>query len=274
MPGRGMGATMVILRTSSFGERERRFLEDAGADGTVGVAVAVDETRAPVDVGRYAKIAVTRPACEKLGLHCPVDFTWRNGDYCLYLAHHQFPEVKWFWMVEPDVEHSFDHFGEFIARFDQVPGIDFLSGHLHPAEPGWHWGGTVRGGKNGVYRCFFPLIRMTARAVQACWMQRRRARFSLRSQLYWANDEAFVANAVRRAGLQAADLNSLGSPVYAADTFGYVPLDGDDGGFRQEKDRVYHPVLYGAAYQRRVARIAGATNSLAGRVGRKLQRMI
>ncbi len=265
---------VIILRTEQFGGRERKLLTDLPIGNGVQHVIAIDETRGNVDVGSHSKISVTREACENIGLHCPIDFAWRNGDYCLYLARQQFPEADWFWMIEPDVEHSFPHLAHFFALFDPLQSVDFLTAHLRPAEAGWHWAPSAPNYRTGPWRCFFPLIRLSARAVDLCLHQRQRDRWALRSRLYWANDEAFVVNTVMQAGLETRDLNSLDVPVYADDTFGYTPLDGDATAFRSEANRLFHPVLYGDAYRARKNRIASATNSLAGRLGRKLQRHI
>ncbi len=239
------------------------------------VAVAVDETAGVVDVGEHRKISVTAAACRELGLHCPDDFAWRNGDYNLYLARKAFPAARYFWMVEPDVEHSFASFEQFVALFDRMPDIDLLTSHLLPADREWYWQRTIKDGPVSVHRCFFPLIRISSRAIDLCLKQRQKDRRSLYSRLFWPNDEALVATTVIRAGLKVADLNGAGAPVYTEDSFGYEPLDGDDGWFRRTPNQVYHPVLYGDAYRARLARQAAAmADPFMRRVRRKLQKLM
>lgn len=239
------------------------------------VAVAVDESAGVVDVGGHRKVSVTRAACQALGLHCPDDFAWRNGDYNLYLARKAFPDARYFWMLEPDVEHSFASFDHLIALFDAMPEVDLLSSHLMPADREWYWQRTIKDRSVSVQRCFFPLIRISSRAIDLCLEQRRKDRLSLHARLFWPNDEALVATTVARAGLRVADLNSAGVSVYNESSFGYEPLDGDDGWFRGVANQVYHPVLYGDAYRARVARQAGAmADPFMRRVRRKVQKLM
>jgi hypothetical protein len=266
--------SLIVVRTVRYGEQERRFVQKLKDRNEVLIVLAVDESRGTVEVEDHQKISLTRTSCESIGLYCPIDFTWRNGDYALYLARQQFPNFENYWMIEPDVEHSFANFVAFMSVFDSTPDVDLLSGYFEPAHREWHWRGSAKRVKGIAYRCFFPLLRMSARAIDVCRDRRKREKYSLRSRLYWPNDEAFVANTVLNSGLKAADFNDVGSDVYERDSFGYTPLNGDHGGFRKEGNRVYHPVLYGDAYQARLKRHRTATNSLIDRVGRKIQRLL
>lgn len=267
--------TVIILRTHFIGDSERRFLQSLTGHSGLQVAVAVDETAGPVDVGEYRKISVTAAACRQLGLHCPDDFAWRNGDYNLYLARRAFPKAQHFWMIEPDVEHSFASFEHLVALFDEMAEVDLLSSHLVPADREWYWQRTIKDHSVGVRRCFFPLIRMSSRAIDVCLEQRRKDRLSPHARLFWPNDEALVANAVTRAGMRVADLNSAGATIYSERSFGYEPLDGDAEWFRGKPNQVYHPVLYGDALRTRVARQAAAmADPLPRRVRRKLQKLM
>ena len=267
--------TVIILRTRNLDEPQRRFLRSLTGNSGIQVAVAVDETVGLVDVGEYRKISVTVAACQELGLHCPDDFAWRNGDYNLYLARKAFPAARYFWMIEPDVEHSFASFEQLIALFDDMPEVDLVSSHLVPADREWYWQRTIKDRSVSVQRCFFPLIRISSRAIDICLKQRQRDRFSLHARLFWPNDEALVATTVTRARLRVADLNGAGVSVYNESSFGYEPLDGDDGWFRGGVNQVYHPVLYGDAYRARLARQAGAmADPFMRRVRRKLQKLM
>ena len=263
---------LIILRTHVFGERERAFAEQLRAGHDRPVVIAADETRRPLDVAPFTKISITRAACNALGLYCTPDFTWRTGDYVFYLARHQFPGVERFWVVEPDVEQSFGSWGACFDFFERFTAPDLISSHLAPATPDWYWRQSGRNRPGGAYRAFFPLVRMSARAVDVCHRERRRGPFSLHDRLHWPNDEVFVATELVHAGLPVADMNSFGTTVYTDDSFNYGPLDGDLGSFRTAPDRVYHAVLYGEAYRERRARIAAETDGRLVRARRKIQR--
>ncbi len=269
---------MIILRTHVFGARERALMEQLGTDHCHRVVVAADETRRTLDVGPYAKLSVTRAACHRLGLLCPADFTWRNGDYVLYLARNHYPEERQFWMLEPDVEHSFESFPKLFERFDRYADIDFLACYFNQTTEGWWWRQTGRPRASGVFRAMFSFVRLSARALDVGLRQRRRGRFLIRDRLLWPNDEVFMATELVHAGLQVRDLNDFGAAMYEPGSFGYEePLDGDAGTFRTDPDRIFHPVLYGDAYRRRIERIHASwevQGNISMRLRRRLQRML
>jgi hypothetical protein len=266
--------SLIVVRTTRYGEIEKRFVHSLKNQNEVPVVLAVDETRGKVEIEDHQKISITRAICESIGLHCPTDFTWRNGDYVLYLARQQFRNFEKYWMIEPDVEHSFSNFAAFISAFESASDIDLLTGYFESAHQDWHWRGSAKRINGIPYRCFFPLVRMSARAIDVCLDRRKQERFSLRSRLYWPNDEAFVANTILNSGLKAADFNDIGPDIYERESFGYTPLNGDHGAFRGKSNRLYHPVLYGDAYEARVKRQESATNSWIDRVGRRIQRLL
>ena len=268
---------MILLRTHVFGAGSRGLFAGLGGARGGGAGAPADETRQALDVGPFRKVSVTRAACRTIGLHCPRDFTWRNGDYALYLARRQFPDERFFWLVEPDVEHSFASDAALFERFDSHPDIDLLAPYVSRPITGWWWAQTARPHPTGARRALFCFLRVSARAVDLCLRQRRRGLFSVRDLLYWPNDEAFVATELAHAGFPIADLNDVGPPVYDDATFGYdEPLSGDDGGFRSTPDRIFHPVLYGADYAARIERIRAAERSVprSERARRKLQRKL
>ena len=239
--------------------------------------IAVDETRGPVDVAPYQKVSVTRQACATLGLHCPKDFTWRNGDYVFYLARKQYPEEKFFWMIESDVEHTFSSDEALYQYFDERTNADLLVPYLRVTLTDWWWHQTARPRSTGVQRAMFCFLRLSVRAIDLSLRERRRGRFSLRDRLFWPNDEAFVATEVVAAGLATADLNDFGAPVYTLDTLGYEkPVDGAAGLFRTLCNTIYHPVLYGAAYRARMERIDKAKTTVRRweRLRRRIQKRL
>ncbi len=223
------------------------------------VVIAVDETKSSIDVSPFQKISVTREACAQLGLHCPDDFTWRNGDYVFYLARKQYPAEKYFWLLEPDVEHSFVSDSALFEHFDQQTDVDLLTPYFRASTVGWWWTQTARTRPTGVRRALFCIVRLSARAIDLCLRERQYGRLSLHDRLFWPNDEAFVATEIVYAGFSAADLNDFNPPAYTLDTLGFdKPIDGTPGTFRQRPDSIYHPVLYGSAYLKRIERISQA----------------
>ena len=268
---------MIIVRTHVFGERERTLMKRLQDVRSHPVVIAVDETKGSIDVSPFDKISVTREACAQLGLYCPKDFTWRNGDYVLYLARKRYPAERYFWMLEPDVEHSFVSDSALFQHFDKQTDVDFLTPYFSASTTSWWWHQTARVRPTGVKRALFCIVRLSAQAIDVCLRERQKGRFSLRDRLYWPNDEAFVATEIVHAGLSAADLNDLNPPSYTPDTLGFdKPIDGTAGTFRQFSNMIYHPVLYSSAYQKRIERLqqTETTGNHWKYIRRKLQRLL
>lgn len=268
---------MIILRTHVFGERERTLVTRLEGVRSHSVAIAIDESRGSIDVSPFQKISVTRESCTQLGLYCPRDFTWRNGDYVFYLARKQYPAERYFWMLEPDVEHSFRSDSALFEHFDKQTDADLLIPYFCASTTGWWWHQTARTRFTGVKRALFCIVRLSAPAIDLCLRERKKGRFSVRERLFWPNDEVFIATEIVHAGLSAADLNDFGSPAYTPDTLSFdKPIDGTDEVFRQLPNLIYHPVLYGAAYKKRIERIhrAETTGNDWKYIRRKLQRLL
>ncbi len=268
---------MIILRTHLFGDRERTLMKRLESVHSHSVAIAVDESKNSINVSPYKKISVTRDSCVRLGLYCPRDFTWRNGDYVLYLARKQFPAERYFWMLEADVENSFTSDSKLFEHFDRQTEVDLLTPYFCTSTTGWWWHQTARRRSTGVKRSLFCIVRLSAQAIDLCLRERQIGRFSLRDRLFWPNDEVFIATETVYAGLAAADLNDFAPPAYTPDTLSFDnPIDGTDGTFRRLPDMIYHPVLYGDAYRKRIERIREneTTGNRLKYIRRKLQRLL
>ncbi len=238
--------------------------------------IAVDETKGEIDVRPFEKISLTRRTCNQLELHCPRDFAWRNGDYVLYLARKQYPTERFFWMLEPDVEHSFSSDSALFEHFDTQTDVDLLTPYFRESTVGWWWSQTARVRSTGVKRALFCIVRLSAPAIDLCLRERQKGRRSLRDRLCWANDEAFVATEIVYAGLSAADLNDFEPPAYNVGTLGFdKPINGAVESFRRFPNMIYHPVLYGSEFLKRIARIAEAEKTSYFVIKRrKLQRLL
>ncbi len=268
---------MIIVRTHLFGDRERKLMKRLESVHSHSIAVAVDESKGNLDVSPFQKISVTKESCTQLGLYCPPDFTWRNGDYVFYLARKQYPAEHYFWMLEPDVEHSFVSDSALFEYFDKQTNVDLLLPYFFASTTGWWWHQTARARSTGVKHALFCIVRLSAQAIDLCLQERQKGRFSLRERLFWPNDEVFVATEIVYSGLSAADLNDFEFPVYTPDTLSFDrPINGTDGTFRQFPDLIYHPVLYGAAYEKRIERIhqVETTGNHWKYIRRKLQRLL
>jgi hypothetical protein len=248
---------VILYRTTRYDADTAAALDALAVASGRAVAVVIDERGGAIDTDGHAKVSVTVPAVRALGLYAPPDFAWRCGDYGFYLARAQFPEVRDFWLIEDDVRIVAP--AAFFALTDAHPAIDMLAGELRAAEDGWWWEATARSRDARVMRAFFPVVRMSARAIDVARDKRvAHGRLPWR-RAQWPNDEAFAATAIAHAGLSWRDLNALGKPLYDPATFsfrglidgGAVPVAPDD------RAQLLHPVLSGERYRRKIASVAG-----------------
>jgi len=235
---------------------EQGFLARLRYETGFAVAVVADETAAPLDCGGFPKISLTRRAASRLGLYCPRDFTWRCGDYGLYLARHAMPEIEHFWLIEPDVRAAYADYGDLFRLFDPYPDVDLVGFDLRPSEPDHWWHATMRQRTDAVYRCLFGLARFSAHALDVCAAERRRDVYNMWARLFWANDETFTTTVLVAAGMVVKDANEFGHPLHTAESFSYwTPFRGEDFEATALAGLVYHPVLWGDDYERRIARL-------------------
>jgi hypothetical protein len=265
-----MTDTAILVRTHYLDEEVRRLISSLAESSPHPVYALVDESRRAINFGAVPKIALAPGLAGELGLYDGAPrLYWRCGDYGLYAARRALPQVERFWMIEPDVRLRLDRPGGFFDRFAEIPA-DLIVSNLRPAEPSWDWGRTMDDG-GPVWRCLFPLARVTARALDALLEARRAfaARFVAAgaNPAFWPNDEVFAATTLIRAGFDCRDLNSDGQ-VYDPATFGFWwPLldrqlveTGRDG-------FAYHPVLNGDRYFQKLFQLAVRLNDFAALEG-------
>ena len=245
---------MILLRIHDLTPGNRDLAEQLAAVG-IPFACVVDERNGHVDTAPWDKISLTVPACQALGLYCTDDMGWRTGDYGFYLARQKFPDVSRFWMIESDVRYGGD-WADFFAMFKRTLD-DLLVAGLREADRGWFWEYTMAARGVAVWRCMFPVVRLSSRAIDMLRLRRVTMSQDKRRQRDWPNDEAFVATVMQNTLLiNCADINEFGSAVYDAETFVFHrAMDGD--ALQMRDGMLYHPVLYGADYRAKVARHAG-----------------
>lgn len=273
--------TRILVRVTALDERTLQFADGLSAASGFAVTFVIDERRGPRPHHGRSVVGISDERCRALGLYCPSDYAWRCGDYGYYLARHAFPDVRYFWMIEYDVRFAGGDVRDFFACFGKHPEVDFLATGLGPAGWDWYWAITARARNVRPMRCLFPVTRLSAPAVEALLARRvAQERRPLRRFL-WPNDEAMVATTLCHARFACRDLNDFGTTWYDDVSFSFTePLDGDS--FRAGSDglRIFHPVLYGEQYHRKVARLqeAGAPRSrgreLAIRVAAKINSLM
>jgi hypothetical protein len=253
---------MILVRTTSLDAETVAFGRALGRASGLATGFLVDERKGEVDspMGPVEKVSLTAQACRQLGLYCPKDFAWRCGDYGLYVARRQHPEVAHFWMIESDVRFLGGDVAEFFGAFDRVEA-DLLAGQIQDAMPDWYWTHHASARDCAPFRCFFPVTRFSARALDVLLAKRVAHSHSLTRRLLWPNDEAFVATTLFFAGLICRDFNDFGRTFYTRKSFSFENvIDGDALAAEAPELRMYHPVLFGEAYARKVARLTAPKN--------------
>jgi len=268
---------VILLRTREVDDRLRVFTDELARLSGLPIVYLVDERAGPVDTGDRAKISLTRERCAALGLYCPTDFAWRCGDYGFYLARHVYPDVEHFWMIENDVRIVGDDRDTFFCKFAGDPAA-LIAGYVGEPEADWPWRRTVVSRDAVPQKCFFPVVRLSAGAIDLLLAKRQRHSRIWARRTLWPNDEAFVATTLSAAGAVMRDLNDREPRVYRPDTFsfappwdGSLPLEAEKGGAT-----LFHPVLFGEGLARKQRKLAerGGRGGLRGRIERKLHRTL
>ena len=249
-------STVLLIRATRLDDRVLAFAETLRVASGHAVSFVLDERHGPTPHLGQSVVGITDERCQALGLYCPPDYAWRCGDYGYYLARRALPAATHFWMIEYDVRFHGGSVADFFGRFAEHPEVDLLATFLGPAGWDWYWAITSRGRNVKPTRCLFPVTRLSSKAIDALLARRvAHSRNPLRRHL-WANDEAMVATTLCHGGFVCRDLNDFGDRWYDATTFTFTePIDGDT--FRPDETglQIYHPVLYGEQYRRKLARL-------------------
>ena len=247
---------LILLRTADMRGQTPDFARQLVAESGRQLACLVDERAGPVDTGGYAKVALTREACEQLALFCPEDFAWRCGDYGLYLARRQYPHVERIWLVEGDVRISGGNLGDFFDIFDGSETVDLITAHYRQSAGAWYWDHAIAARDSVIHRCLFDVLRVSVPAIDRLLKRRQQMSRSRVRRASWPNDESFLATTLSNDGSLCRDLNSFGPTLYTEDTLTFHnAFDGAVFKMNQEQFTIYHPVLYGEAYERKLAKL-------------------
>jgi hypothetical protein len=255
----GDARTAILIRTH-FGDEMAGKMAAWLATGRYDVYVVADETLGVVDAGATPKISLTPRVLTALGLFASVPRPcWRCGDYALIAARGALPQYARFWMVETDVRLNSRRPQEFFDRFE-ASNADFLAANLEPAPEAWDWRATMDPSLGAVWRSLFPLVRLSAGAIDAIGNGRRVltqwATQNNRDWRTWPNDEVFTASVLKRRYFDCRDLNELGD-VYVKETFRFWwAISERDFAKVAPDDRAYHPVLSGEAYFAKLLKLA------------------
>jgi hypothetical protein len=233
---------MVLFRTHQDTPRIRERFDFLQRTAGMPVVCAFDEGAG--DNAGFAdkpRLAVGARVYERLGLGDDLAMSWRCGDYCYYAARDAYPDVTHFWLVEYDVFFSYEQSSNFFARFAGIPEVDFLAGYVGPAKK-WGWADTMSTDDGPIFRSFFPVTRISARAADHCLARRRKDFSAGPTAREWPNDEVFTATTLMRDGFVVREMNSV-SRVYDKTTYNFLIPRSYERELGKSRDRLLHPVL-------------------------------
>ena len=243
--------TLILLRTHYLDAAVQRFIDALRAGTGLEVVIAADEGWSRLDPGPSTrKVVLSAERYRELGLHCTPDVMWRCGDYALYAAMAELGPASQIWMIEPDVRIHAGAIAEFFGFFAAHPDVDFLSCGYAAVNANWGWYPAMAPHAAAVFKCLFPLTRMSGRAMAFLLEQRRALSQVPAAEAFWPNDEAFCATELTNAGFHCRDVNSFGRVFYTDESFSFfnavalsrfetLPRDG----------LIHHPVLAGARFR-------------------------
>jgi hypothetical protein len=265
---------VILLRTHKLSGEIKRFGERLAAESGIRLVYLMDENQQSFDVSPFEKTKFTSGLIRELGLHTPHGYAWRCGDYGLYLAAKQFPDVRYFWLIEYDVRiHTKESMRGFFDRYAAL-NADLIAPKLERKGQDWWWFPTMRSGNKPVYGCLFSCIRVSAPLIAAALEERKRISRSPIYKLFWPNDESLIATVAARRGFKSIDLNDSGVLTYTDQSFSFEsPISGDVLEAEAADGLIYHPVLYGAEYEAKSRRLARPT-TLKERSQRKLRNLL
>ena len=244
----------IVIRTH-YVDRDLLSLADPlSKDPDYLLVFAVDERNAIISTEGFPKVSLSEETFSKLGL--PLrgqNEMWKCGDYVLYAVLDQFPHLERIWLIENDAHVNRTDPLAFFQILDQRSQHDFVATYVEAASPDWFWHKTMSGRHGDVYKCFYPVVRASARAVRHLLDQRRSSEALASSKdpdYVIPNDEAFTTTELMAGRFSVADLNEMGD-YYTPHTFNYHSLFHPND-LEPEDGRLYHPVRSGRRYLQRV----------------------
>jgi hypothetical protein len=268
--GNGPASGVILLRTHKIDPLIELYLQRLRNETGWHVCLALDSLRDGHNRSVAAEhVQITQQVLAELEVFTTPDSLWRCGDYALYAAQMLYPNAPFFWMLEPDVRLNLQNLGDFFHLFSRHPEYDLLAALFAPAGDEWPWSAMMRPFAENSYRCFYPVVRVSARALDYM-LEKRRAlsrRFvaERRTAQGWPNDEVFTATELQRGHFRCADLNCTGIQFYSPDTFNFdKPFAASRFDLIPPDGKIYHPVLASSDYLQKVRRMLEDVRNMGG----------
>lgn len=184
----------------------------------------------------------------------PKGLGWLCGDY-FYYAFEKSVNAEFYWLIEPDVDFTFNDLSLFFAKYEEQDHDAFLF-NFSQADEKWNW--TKRGKIifDKVYQAFFPLSRLSKRAIRACLEERK---FLTQTFIeknidlnQYPNDEVLVATVMVKNQLKVSDLSSLWTEGFKYFSYRNSIIDGNVK-LTLPTNQVLHPVRQVKSFARLLA---------------------
>ena len=248
--------TALLIRSHYFdaalGLMVDRFQRETGLP----VWLVLDQSAGPIEVpSRFATIRIDRAMVVAAGLVNLERWGWQCGDYFLILAQQALPAIEFFWMIEPDVLINYADLSAFFGVFTEDRS-DLWVATFGPHAPEWFWYNAMRRFWPGtIGGCFFPLLRISARLIEAIGRERRAMTriMGLTDEVgvvridpaLYPNDEALTAALALTASFVARDFREAGV-LYNEQTYRLgQPFLAEELAQSAQGRHLYHPVRNG-----------------------------
>ena len=257
----------VLFKAHFWDEFTQRQFERLRANvGRGHLWILFDETLKPAPTLPYDRvIGITTDKLMKLGLPLVTthgSILWYNTDYPHYVALAELGSYDFYITVEFDaaIRQPVDTLVDRLA----ADGVDYLGFPIRKTAQQWAWFPMHRdiyGPEMLVY--LSCIAAFSHRAIHRLLARRQEMGrdFTAGEIPFWPNNEAFLPNEIRRAGMTSASLSQYGS----TELYDWWPPTEETKLSRIEANEFVHPVLQGMRYARSLIHHAPALSSFRDR---------
>lgn len=256
--------TAILFRTHQFDATIAAYLERLTKETNLPVFVVIDNSKSEIQISdSFQKIMISSDELKSLNILHLDGWGWRCGDYFLIMARSVLRDYDYFWMIEPDLHVDFENLGDFFNLFPSSDGVDLWAAELRTDDPSWYWHRSMEKYYDGkTARCFFPILRISARLIDEIATFRRdiTAKLNIDDSAgsvtlpndEFPNDEVVTATIAHTKGFVARDIN-FSQHFYTANTLRYGwPYSLRQISATRASGMIYHPVLSGDPYLSRI----------------------
>lgn len=208
---------VIGIRTHKWSDREKIVYEKiCDVFSSENIFFVIDETKSIVDIPfDFNKISLDIGFLNSqsvLSIHPNKrSLCWLCGDYFYYALQNNV-KADFYWLIEPDVDFTFNDLNCFFDAFSNVNSDAILYGYKEAIDS-WMWKESGKLINPEVYKTFFPISRLSSNAITLC----KKERIELTKNLYkkeypihlYPNDEVLVATTARKYHLSVTDFKSI-----------------------------------------------------------------